>query len=72
MFYLLTVSKGKTEDKLGTHSKRIFLKKIRSIKFTESNLKVYLRVNYGKGLNNEGEYETENELWQAFKAFTER
>ena len=63
---------NKTLNRYGTHSKRIFLKKIRTINWQDHELRVYLRVNYRKGFHNEGDYDNEEDLWFAFKVFTEK
>jgi len=69
--YKLLKSK-KLVDKCLTHSKKIFLKNLRTIKFTDNEISVLLKVNYGNGFVNEGIYENKKDLWLAFRAFTER
>ncbi len=66
--FQITNSRG-TISKYFTHSKRLFLKKLRTIKFVEDGLKVFIRVNYGDDSHNEGEYETEIDVWNAVNAF---
>ncbi len=79
-FTYKVVRNGKTVAKCQTHSVRRFFHKTRSIKW-QNGQSVYLRVSYGKGLNNrgekvqfynEGEYTTKEELIAALDAFTER
>jgi len=55
-----------------THSIRKFIKNIRTIKFSNNEIIVLLKVNYGKGFINEGIYVNRTELLNAFKAFTEK
>lgn len=66
--------------KYRTHSRRRFLKYLRTIKWQEGHISAYLRINYGKyednfgqvvPFYNDGEYKNENDLWKAFTAFTE-
>lgn len=68
-------------DKCFTHSKRRFLKKLRTINWEVGHFKVYLRIGYGKLLDyygklsnfyNEGEYNNKNDFWLAFEAFIEK
>lgn len=79
MFFKANIKKkGQVMRKVGTHKKRLFLKKMRTIKFTDSISEVYLRVDYGKSLDifgkitidrNDGFYEDREKLWQAISAF---
>ncbi len=64
-----------------THKIRGFLTKIRSIKFKDEDIKVYLKVSYGKQLDkegkytnfyNDGTYDNHEDFWWAFNAFTEK
>lgn len=83
-FLLKTIELGKTTHKCGTHSIWRFTKYLRTINWQESkkfNGSVYLRVSYGKqedcfgklvNFYNDGLYENEDDLWLAFKAFTEK
>jgi hypothetical protein len=66
--------------KCQTHSIRRFSHRTRSIKW-QNDQSVYLRVNYGKDINNQGktvsfyndgEYQTKAELIAALDAFIER
>ena len=79
-FTFRVIKNSKTIDKCQTHSKRRFYNRIRTIKWKEGVEKVYLRVSYGKGLDNygkvtnfynDGEYTTKNDLLFALSAFTE-
>lgn len=74
------IKAGKTIDRCQTHSKRRFSNKLGTINWQNNPLKVYLRVSYGKqecnlgcicNFYNNGEYETKQDLLEAFKAFTE-
>lgn len=78
-YTFLVVKDGKTIDRCQTHSKRRFSNKLGTINWQNSLLKVYLRVSYGKqecnvgcvcNFYNDGEYETKQELFEAFAAFT--
>lgn len=70
--YTLKVFENKKlVDRCRTHSKRRFVSHLRTINWRNGHLKVYLRVNYGRGFVNEGDYETKEDLWLAFNAFTE-
>lgn len=79
-FTFRVIKNGKAIDGYETHSKRLFYKKIRTLKWKKGVEKVYLRVYYGKGIDNfgkvvdfynEGEYTTKKDLLFAFSAFTE-
>ncbi len=54
-----------------THFIRRFYNRIRSIKWQDVQ-SVYLRVNYGNGFHNDGDYQSKRELLEALDAFTER
>lgn len=56
--------------KCQTRSIRRFCHRIRSIKW-QIGQSVYLRVNYGDGFHNDGDYQTKSELLEALAAFTE-
>jgi len=79
-FTYRVIKNGKTIDKCQTHSKQRFYNRIRTIKWKDGVEKVYLRVSYGKGLDNfgkvtnfynDGEYKTKKDLLFALSAFTE-
>lgn len=79
-FTFRVIKNGKTVDKCQTHSKRRFYNRIRSINWQDGVEKVYLRVSYGKGLDNfgkvtnfynDGEYKNKKDLFFALSAFTE-
>lgn len=79
-FTFRVMKNGKTIDRCQTHSKRRFYNRIRSIKWKDGVEKVYLRVSYGKALDNfgkvtnfynSGEYENRKDLFFALSAFTE-
>jgi len=82
MKYTIKIYKdGKMVSKTRTKKIRLFLKKIRSIKFEEQGVKAYLKVDYGKHLDNfgkmtnfwnDGDYYNKNDFWLAFNAFTEK
>lgn len=74
------IKNSKEVERLRTHSKRLFLSRLRTIKWTTHLLRVYLRVSYGKRIDvfgklvtfyNDGVYENKKDLWLAFNAFTE-
>lgn len=54
-----------------TRSIRRFLNMVRTINWQKEHFSVYLRVSYGRGFYNDGEYINENEFWIAFNAFRE-
>ena len=73
--------KGKMVQMIRTHKIRRFLKNIRSIKFEDEDIKVYLKVSYGKQLDiqgkytnfyNDGIFDNKDDFWWAFNAFTEK
>lgn len=79
-FTFKVVKDGKIIDRCQTHSKRRFYNKLRTINWQNKPSNVYLRVSYGKKLTNynrlenfynDGEYQTKQELLEAFTAFTE-
>lgn len=79
-FTFRVIKNGKTMDRCQTHSKRRFYNRIRLIKWKDGVEKVYLRVSYGKGLDNfgkityfynNGEYKTKKDLFFALSAFAE-
>jgi hypothetical protein len=55
-----------------THSYRRFMSDLRTINWQLKPLKVHLRVYYGEGFFNEGDYEKSKDLWLAARAFTEK
>lgn len=64
-----------------THKIKRFLKNIRSLNFKDEDIKVYLKVDYGKRLDKEGKYtnfyndgmyDNKDDFWWAFYAFTEK
>lgn len=66
------IKNNRTVDRYQTHSKRRFYNRIRTLNWEKGVKKVYLRVSYGNGFYNDGEYETENELLYALSVFIER
>jgi len=79
-FTFRVIKNGKTVDRCQTHSKRRFYSRIRSINWRDGVKKVYLRVSYGKDLDNfgkvtnfynDGEYKTKRDLLFALSAFAE-
>ncbi|MEM4326304.1 MAG: hypothetical protein QXU40_03305, partial [Candidatus Pacearchaeota archaeon] len=78
-FTFRVIKNGKTIQKCQTHSKRRFYDRIRTIKWQDGVDKVYLRVSYGRGIDNfgrvtnfynDGEYENKKDLFFALSAFT--
>lgn len=68
-------------DKCRTHRIRRFFRKIRSINFEDTKIKAYLKVNYGKALDNygkyvnfynDGDYDKKADFWLALNAFIEK
>ena len=82
MNFLLKFTKnGDMTYKCHTRSIRRFLNNLRTIKWKDGGVLVYLRVSYGKekdcfgkmvNFYNDGWYEDSEDLWFAFKAFTEK
>lgn len=79
-FTIKIYENGKMIHKVRTHKLRRFLKKIRSIKWQNSMISVYLKVDYGKSIDsfgkrtsfyNDGEYGNKEDFWMAFNAFIE-
>lgn len=79
-FLFKVIKNGKTIQRYQTHSKRRFYNRIRTINWQNYPSKVYLRVNYGRGMTtqgkmenfwNDGYYETKEDFWGALKAFLE-
>lgn len=79
-FTFRVIKNGKTIDRYQTHSKRRFYNRTRTINWKDGVEKVYLRVSYGKGIDNfgkvtnfynDGEYKTKRDLLFALSAFTE-
>jgi len=79
-FTFRVIKDSKTIDKCQTHSKRRFYNRIRLINWRKGVDKVYLRVSYGKGIDNfgkvtnfynDGEYKTKRDLLFALSAFAE-
>lgn len=62
---------SKTIDKCSTHFSRRFLNNLRTIKFQNNDISVYLKFAYNDGLTNEGVYDNKHDLFQAFEAFRE-
>ncbi len=79
--FLLKVTKnGQVVDRVQTHSIRVFLPHLRSIKWQDRGIKAYFRVSYGVKLTNQGSletfyndgwYESKDDLVLAYEAFTE-
>lgn len=77
--YTFVVKKnGRKVQRLQTHEYRRFYKELRQIIWEKGQIKVYLRVNYGKHKDNfgkmsefynDGWYETKEDLWLALKNF---
>lgn len=80
--YFLKYKNIEKEDVvIRTHSKRVFLKHLRTIKFLKPFPRVYLRVSYGKHEDafgiyqtfyNDGDYFSFIDLVTAFEAFDEK
>lgn len=79
-FSLKIIKNNKLIQRCSTHSLRVFLKRLRSINWENSHPRVYIKVFYGKRLDNfgkfvnfdnEGVYDNKQDLWLAFNAFVE-
>lgn len=80
--FTLRVLKNRQEiQRVQTHSIRLFLRGLRTIKWKCRGIKTYLRVSYGKQVDcfgklsnfyNDGFYYSKEDLWLAFDAFTEK
>lgn len=79
-FTFKTIENNGVVQRCQTHSKRRFCHRLASIKWHLGYSRVYLRVSYGKGINNlgqevnfynDGEYDNQEDLTSAFNAFTE-
>ena len=57
--------------RLRTRSWIRFLRDVRTIKWDKGIKYATLRVSYGKGFHNEGDYENKQSFWLALNAFTE-
>lgn len=73
--------KGRLISKTRTGRKRLFLKKVRLINWKDGGIKVYLKVDYGKyidnfgkytGFWNDGDYDNKDYFWLALNAFLEK
>ena len=80
-FTVKIIENSKITYKVRTHKKKRFLKIIRSIKWQYSLFSVYLKVDYGKFIDNfgkrtnfynDGTYDSAKDFWWAFNAFTEK
>jgi len=82
MTFTLKITKnGKTVSKMRTYKIRRFLKVIRSLNWQDSVSLSYIKVGYGKkvdnygkltNFHNDGEYDNKEDFWWAFNAFTEK
>lgn len=79
-FTFKVIKNGWVIERVKTHSNRRFLNRIGTINWRNNPLKVYLRVNYGKmmcnqgcvcSFYNDGWYENKEDFWLAFQAFKE-
>ena len=71
-FTLKIIKSGQVVQRVQTHSKRRFYNSIRTINWRNGVEKVYLRINYGKGFYNDGDYKNRKDLLYALLVFTER
>lgn len=80
-FTLKIIKNSKVVKKYTSHFQKRFVKNLRTINWQDGPLKVYLKVDYGKHLDNynklssfynDGIYERKKDLWLAFEAFTEK
>jgi len=73
IYYAATIYKNnKTVAKVTKRKKMTFWSFLVRSFSPDSTFKVYIKVNYGKDLVNEGYYKTMAEIKQAFQAFTEK
>ncbi|MFZ5366497.1 MAG: hypothetical protein ACOZBZ_04405 [Patescibacteria group bacterium] len=70
-FTFRVIKNGKLVERYETHSIRRFYTKIRRINWQNRPLKVYLRVSYGGGSYNDGEYTNKKDFNQVLSAFLE-
>lgn len=56
--YTLKIFHGQKEERVETKSIVRFLRRVRLINWSESNLRVYIRVSYGKQKDNYGKLTT--------------
>lgn len=79
-FSYKVIGNGKQVEICHSHSKRHFCTRLALINWHLNHLKVYLRVSYGKRMDNfgklvtfynDGWYENKKDFWLAFDAFTE-
>ena len=79
-FSYKVIKNGRVVGNVRIHSKRLFLRRLRSINWGSGAPSVYLRVSYGKRVNNfgrlitfynDGIYKNNEDLWGAFNAFIE-
>jgi len=78
-FTLIVKSHGQKVQRVATHSKRVFCRHLRSIKW-QNGISCYLRVSYGRAFDvfgkkqtfwNAGVYKNQKDLMTAFEIFTE-
>jgi hypothetical protein len=69
---LKVIRNGQTVQRCQTRSKRRFYNSVSRINWRDTPLKVVLRVNYGDGFFNEGEYISKRDFDLALKAFLEK
>lgn len=55
-----------------TKSSQRFFNILRTIIFKNRNLRVYIKLDYGKGFINEGDYYNKKDLMHAARAFNEK
>jgi hypothetical protein len=79
-FTIKIYKNNKLISKTRTGKKRLFLKKVRLINWKDGGIKVYLKVDYGKRLDNfgkytsfwnDGDYDNKDDFWLALNAFLE-
>lgn len=79
-YTLKVLINGKVIDKVLTHSVRRFLTHLRTINWKNRGVKAYIRVSYGKKVDNYGKlsnfyndgwYDNKKDLTLMFKAFDE-
>ena len=79
-FTIKIYKNGSITQKARTRKIRRFLKIIRSIKWEDSTIKAYIKVNYGRFLDcygkrvnffNDGDYDNKQDFWLAADAFME-
>jgi len=71
-FTLRVYKRGREVDRYETSSKRRFYNHVGTIKWNIAMILVKLRVSYGEGFVNEGDYRNKKDFMLALNAFSEK